>query len=353
MPQSRGITDSVVKPAWKEDDYKIVSGRELYEEHSLTAINRSVINSLTAFITGESSMEPIGSTEWPEVPADAMTEYFLVDGSWALRLISEQEMAKNEKLDHSYEFLKDLIEVHKRLVLQGTRDKETGELTDVTRVWQQRANDWIVRDVKNYGQTNEQVISTIEKYPLDAFVPHPSGKGLLYWNQFTYRRIEEIEQGIRQQTGKAALSLILSGYMGDVNQAREALAKGGEVIHVPGNPQITRWASSSTTDQLMKNGEQFLRLFLKNTMQIEISETAAVSGVSRRLAMTPMLHYVRQQQAKIKAVYETIGYELSLKGMNIMTPEERSAELDFLKRGRDEQIITPEQYMQSAQALYN
>jgi len=351
MPESIGIADTIATPAWKESDFKIVKGREIYEEVSLTGINRAVIDSLTAFITGEADMKETGSPAWPEIPPDKLVEYFLVDGSFALRLISEKEMKANEKLDDPFEFLTDLIEVHRRLVTQQLRDPDD-KLTDVTRVWQQQTSSWLVRDVKNYGLEGEQIEAT-NHYPLNAFMPYPNGQGLLYWNQFTYRRIEEIEQSIRQQTGKAALSLILTGYMGDIKQAQQAFATGSEIVHIPGNPTVTRVASTSTADQLMRSGDKLMLLFLKNTHQVEISETATLSGVARRLAMTPMLHFIRMIQRQITAIYATLGYELSLRGLNIMTPEERSAELDFLKRGRDEGHLDEQEYRTAAKALYN
>lgn len=351
MPESIGILDTVATPAYKESDYKVVTGRQIYEEISLTGINRSVICSLCAFITGEADMKLTGESVWPMIPPDKLAEYFLVDGSFALRLISEKEMKADEKLDDPYEFLTDLKEVHRRLVTQQLRDPDD-KLTDVTRVWQQTNTNWLVRDVKNYGLENEQILAT-NHYPLEMFLPYPNGFGVLYWNQFTYRRIEEIEQSIRQQTGKAALSLILTGYMGDIKQAQQAFATGSEIVHIPGNPTVTRVASTSTADQLMRSGDKLMLLFLKNTHQVEISETATLSGVARRLAMTPMLHYIRMVQRQIQDVYETLGYELSLRGINIMTPEERGAELDFLKRGRDENHLNEEEYRTAAKALYN
>ena len=351
MPQERTLADSILTPAYKEREFKIVPGREIYNEMSLTAINRSVIESLTAFITGEASLDKKGGTMWPEIPPDDMCNYFLVDGSFALRFISDAEMAKNEKLDHQYEFLKDLVEVHRRLVVQKGRDKE-GKLTDEMRVWQMTAKDWVVRDIKNYGQEGEQVMAT-NRYPLDAFLPYPNHQGILFWNQYTYRRIEEIEQSIRTQTGKASLSIILTGYMGDIKQARDAFANPGEVIHLPGNPTVTKVTSTGTVDQLTSNGDKFMRLFLKNTHQIEISETANISGVARRLAMTPMLHYIKLVQRQITEVYEKLGYEIGLHGLRITTPEERAAELDFLDRGLREKHLDPDQYETMARSLYN
>ena len=236
-------------------------------------------------------------------------------------------------------------------MVQGIRDKD-GHITNVKRVWQKTEKDWLVRDVENYGMTGE-IVKDTNRYPLDAFHPYPAGKGLLYWNQYTYRRIEEIEQSIRQQTGKAGLSIILTGYMGDIDQARKAFATGSEIVHVPGNPTITRVGSTGTTDQLMSNGDQMMRLFLKNTHQIEISETANISGVARRLAMTPMLHYIKLKQKQIKAIYEVLGYDLSLHGINIMTPAERAAELDFLNRGLAEGHLEQPEYKNMASALYD
>jgi len=96
-----------------------------------------------------------------------------------------------------------------------------------------------------------------------------------------------------------------------------------------------------------------MRLFLKNTHQIEISETSTMSGVARRLAMTPMLHYIKLMQNKLRLIYEALSYEARFKGLRITTPDERAAELDFLKRGRDEGHLDEDEYKTSARALFN
>ncbi len=351
MPESFNITDSIVTPAFKESAYKVKTGREIYEEISLTGINRAVIDSLGAFVVGESHVETSGASLWPEIPPEDLVNAFLVDGSFAMRVVAEEEMQKNEKLDEPYQFLEDCIEIHRRLVTQALRDKESDQPNGLTRVWQQTNKDWVVRDVENYGEKNERIISTT-RYPLDAFYPYPNGLGILYWNQYTYRRIEEIEDSIRKQTGKAALSLILTGYLGDITQARTAFESGGEVIHLPGNPTVTRVASTDTVNQLISSGDKLMRLFLKNTHQIEISETSDMSGVSRRLAMTPMLHFIKLVQTQLGKIYEDIGYTASFLGLNVTTPEERIAELDFFKRGFDEGHIYEDEYRNMARALY-
>lgn len=350
-PQDKHISESIPTPVKTDDGFRMMSGREIYNQISLTGINRAIIDSLTAFIVGESQIKRIGNSPWPEIPPDAMCEHYLVDGSFAIRIMSEEEMAKNEKLDNNYEFLTDLKEVHKRLVVQILRDSN-GTPTNVSRVWQRTEIDWVVRDVENYGAKAQRVLAT-ERYPLEAFLPYPGGYGIIFWNQYTYQRIEEIEYNIRKQTGKASLQFFLTGYLGNVEQARTEIAGGGEIIHLPGNPTITRAASSGTTDQLERDGLKLMALFLKNTHQVEISETSTMSGVSRRLAMTPMLHYIKLVQVKLQEIYETIGYNMKTQGLRITTPDERSAELDFLQRGLHEGIIDQETYNTSAEALYN
>ena len=379
MPEAHTIAEMIPQPVLGPDDkYVKKSGREIYEELSITGLNRSPIEILTSFIIADSTLsdaspvwilpgdveakrsekhtwkqrggKPLNGSIWPEIPLEKMCEHALVDGSFALRLISEKEMQGNEKLDEPYEFLPDCIEIHRRLVTQELRDKD-GHLNGITRVWQQTNTDWVTRDVKNYAQTNEQVLNTA-RYPLEAFYPHPYGKGILFPNQKTFRRLEEIEEGVRANTGPAALSLIVTGYAGDWKRAQDTFAKGAKVIGIPGSANVTRVAANNTTSDLLQSKGGLVRGYLQNMHLIEVSETSTMSGRARKLAMMPMLNYVALIRTMLDDIYEFMGYEVHWGGLDVADPEELTAQLDFLERGRSGQYLSVEECATMARALY-
>jgi len=342
MPEQKFISDYAAIPVGTSD-YPELTGREIFEEQSYTGLNKSTPETLEAFIAGDSEIKPVGNPEWPLIPVEVMSEQLLVDGSFALRLMPETE-------DELYLFLRDCVTIKKRLVVQRIRD-EKGHITEIVRVYQKTEKDWLVRDIKNYGGDHEQ---TVERwvYPLDAFIAYPHGKGILEPNRKTYQRIEEIEEGIRAQTGPASLSLIVTGYLGDVKKAQETFNKGAQIVYVPGNATVTRVASNNTADQLIKEGDKLIKLWLKNTHVVEISETSTMSGVARRLAMTPMLHFVKLIRNSLIEIYDMIGYTIDFGGLGILTPMEIEEELELLKRGRDEGFIDEEIYKRKGTKLF-
>ncbi len=351
MPESFSITD-VPQPVLSPDrEYKERPGRQIFEELSITGLNHSPIETLTAFITADSTIEGGGNGIWPEIPLAKICEYVLVDGSFVLRYIGEQV---DESLgyipDEPYVFLEGCSEIHRNHILQPLRN-ERDVLTGITRVYERGKSDWSVKDVEAYGSERERTIST-EQYPLDMLISYPYGKGLLYPNQKTYRRLEEIEDSIRQQTGPASLSLIVTGYAGDWKKAQDTFARGARIVGIPGNADVHRVASNSTADQLMANGEELRAAYAENMHLIRVSETATLSGKSRIIAMKPTLSYINMIRMVLDEVYALLGYTITWGGMDVTEPSERVAELDLLERGKRLLLLSVQEFMRMARALF-
>ena len=336
-----GIPQPVLSP---DQQYTEVSGRKIFEELSITGLNRAPIETLTAFITADSEMNQKGATVWPEVPLADVCQQILVDGSFAMRYTGD------EKADKPYLFLRDCLEIHRYKIVQRLRD-EADHLTDIHRVYEKGEKSWTVRDVKGYGSQYPQTINT-ETYPLEAVLAYPYGKGLLYYNQKTFRRLEEIQESIRANTGPAALSLIVTGYTGDWKRAHDTFTTGARVIGIPGNADVHRVASNNTTSDLLANDAQLLPTYLENMHLVKVSETAQISGKSRIIAMKPMLNYVQTIRTVLDEVYAMLGYEITWGGLDVTDTAEKVAELDFLKRGYDERILSEQEYRQKSRALY-
>ncbi len=294
-PEGLNFMD-VPQPVLSPDSiYVEITGREVFEEISISGLNRSPIEILTAFITADSTIEQTGATVWPEIPTEKICENVLVDGSIAMRYTGD------EKADEPYVFLRDCVEIHRSLIVQKLRD-DRGRVTNVTRVYEKTESEWIVKDVTGYGTGHELVQST-ESYPLEMILSYPYGEGLLYYNQKTYRRLEEIEESLRQQTGPASLSLIVTGYAGDWPKAQDTFAKGAKIIGIPGNADVHRVSANNTADQLMRSSLDLMQKYLKNMHLVEVSETSTMSGKSRKLAMMPMLNYVNTIRMVLDEIY--------------------------------------------------
>ena len=345
MPEVHSLIDVPQPVLGQDEEYKEVTGREIFEELSITGLNRSPIETLTSLISADSELNQAPAvTDWPEIPLAVICEYVLVDGSFAVRYTGDK------KADEPYVFLKDCVEIHKTKIVQQLRN-ERGLLSEIVRVYEKGEKNWTVKDIRNYEKPDAQIQKT-EKYPVALLIAYPYGQGLLYWNQKTYRRLEEIEQSIRQQTGPASLSMIITGFAGSVTQARSTFGKGPKIVGIPGNVTVHRVASNTTADQLMSNSEGLLTKYYKNMHLVEVSETSTMSGRSRKIAMMPMLSYVESIRAVLDEVYELLGYEVSWGGIDVLETAELISQLDFLKRGRDEGHLDDQEYRRKVRALY-
>jgi hypothetical protein len=327
-------------------DYAPIEGRKIFEEMSITGLNRSPIEILTAFITAESDIDG-SSPIWPEIPLAKICEYVLVDGSFALRYTGD---TADLKADEPYVFLKDCVEIHRNLIIQKLRN-DNGVITDIVREYTREGDMWTVRDIRGYGTQHAQVVA-IESYPADMLIAYPYGKGLLYPNQKTYRRLEEIEESIRKQTGPASLSLIVTGYTGDWRKAHNTFSQGASIIGIPGNVDVHRVAANNTTQDLIQDRNGLYSLFIDNMHLIKVSETAAISGRARIIAMRPMLSYVSTIRMVLDEIYALLGYTIEWGGIDVREIAELSAELDFLDKGLNAQILSIEEHQVKARALY-
>lgn len=350
MPQIQTFMETIPQPVLSPDDiYQETTGRKVYDELSITGLNRAPIEILTAFITAASTLEGSGLGIWPEIKLATMCEYVLVDGSFVVRYVGEEQATKDH-LDEPYVFLEDCLEIHRNLIVQQLRN-ERDIITDITRVYERGETSWTVRDIKGYGNKN-QVVESTETYPLDYILSYPYGKGLLWPNQKTYRRLEEIQESIRAQTGPAALALIVTGYAGDWKRATDTFAKGAKIIGIPGTATVTRVASNNTADQLMANSEKLEDRYIENMHLIKVSETATISGKSRIIAMRPMLSYVDTIRLVLDEIYEQLGYKITWGGIDIVDTSEKDTELNLLERGKKALVLSVQEFMRLARALF-
>ena len=351
MPQSLNITDVPQPVLGADQEYKERTGREIYEELSITGLNRSPIETLNAFTTADSEITSSGASIWPEIPLAEICEYILVDGSFVIRYIGEEFDPELGYIpDKPYVFLKDCVEIHYRFIVQPLRN-ERGVLTGITRVYTKGDTSWLVQNIKGYGSSNPQVVETVN-YPLEYIVAYPYGKGLLFYNQKTFRRLEEIEEGVRANTGPAALSLIVTGYAGDWKRAQDTFAKGAKIIGIPGSATVTRVAANNTTSDLLQDKNGLLRDYTHNMHLIEVSEASNMSGKSRIIAMKPMLNYVTTIRTVMDEVYALLGYEVTWGGLDVTDTSEKIAELDFLERGKKALLLSIQEFMRMARALF-
>jgi hypothetical protein len=341
----------------------VITGRQMFNTLSITGLNRTPETILSAFITTDFKAEiknkehadPV-NPENPVISVDEMTEYLLVDGSFVI-----QELPEPNADGDKWIFMKDVVNTPKvpiqlNMFWSKVR-KDDGDIkSDTMRLFRRENFDseWIVEDITNPDASNSRVVKTI-KFPSKAFYPwanklHPFG--ILFPNQNTWKRLEEVEEQIRSQTGPASLSLIVTGYVGDIDQAKQQMSSGARIVFVPGSAQITRVASNNVADQLMSDSDRLMALYFKNTNVANVEGSENISGVSRRLLMTPMLSEVNKQRAMIKEIYSFFDIGASFGGVQLMGADEKIKELDALARALADKVITEEEFTQRARPLF-
>jgi hypothetical protein len=169
---------------------------------------------------------------------------------------------------------------------------------------------WVVRDDTAFGTEEQKHIATAHA-PAEAIVAYPNGLGILYKSQRTYRRLEAIFATIERMQSGVNSKTIISGYVGSVEQAHSELRRADrDVALFPTGATVHRVASSSAIDQLMREFETLLPLYLRRLHFVHFQADGQLSGVSRRLAMAPLLAFVEKLRTQLAEVCALCGSRL-------------------------------------------
>jgi hypothetical protein len=302
--------------------YAFEPGYEVYCSPSITTLNKLPVRVLQAFITSKMK----ASDNYYGILPDDLAESLLVDGSIVVY---------GGELGHSKQWTVVNTGLATYLAEDGT-----------FHVYMKLANDmWQV--IVYEDNTEEKILTVIPGLASDQLYLYPNGRGILEPVQFTYYRLEEIEQSIRQQTSEAALSLIVSNYQGsDKVKAIREIKQGAKIIFIPGTDvTITRVGSSQVADQLMSEFDRLLPLYLRSTNVPYFNEGSTMSGVSRALMMQPTTRFVDQVQGHMENIYAEWKGTITFGTLTLLTPEERKSELELLTLKRDAGIITPDEFL--------
>lgn len=311
----------------KEDGYPWCSGWDVYDEHSITSLNKTPINVLLAYILSEFESQPIVF----DIDADHICESLLVDGSIVIA---------GGKLCHSDEW-----QVISPVMAYQINDEES-----IYRLYSYNGTSW---DVNIY--TNENFIDIKEQRNIatEELYLFPNGEGILKPVQWTYKRLEEIEISCRQQTTEAALSLIITGYEGvDELKTRKQIAGGAKILFIPTpDTEVTRVASSEIVNYLGQNFMRLLPLYFKS-LNIPITDgNIAQSGISKQITLQPTLRFCNQVRLKMQKIFTQLDGSIEFKPIIVLSVDERLRELELLRAKRDIGALTESEFIQQARLV--
>jgi hypothetical protein len=303
-----------------------MTGREIFNQLSYTGLNKIPVIKLLAFI--KAGMQVSGTLPFnkKEIP-----ERLLVDGSFVWWLD---------------QFLEDLYSVTETKIIQGLRvdgDSTKPLIRDMRRVFMLNESNWFITDEK-YTEQKWQVVKQVGSIKADDLFVFPNEEGILYPMQKLYHRMEEIEQLVRVQTGRSALSMIVSGFVGDIDQARTEFESDSTVKFMPGETKVDRVHATEAVNHLLLDMASLLALYKEGCFDYTAAEDTVESGVSRRLKMAPMLEFVTVTRGYIEEIFAYFQASVVFDRLQIQTIGERTAEYSLLVMMRDAQVITPQEF---------
>lgn len=347
MPRVTDSSKFYVQEWQGKKERKLRTGRDIFEQVSRTDLNRAPIDTLKSHILKGALMMPAVSI--PPIQPDSLAESLLVEGSIILY---------GSGLD--YEKLEDVVVFNKWFGMQILNCEDYKN--SVVRVFtlspgpgkDPKASDaigWNIRTYNGFDLTKKLKTKKLESYiatipqedieedlyvDLSVVYMHPNGRGILYYTQRAFSRLEEIDNTIAEQTKPDNMKTIVTGYQGGDEQLKREWEAAGRLFRMPGEGiKFHDMTNASIIAQLMDQFYKKRKDYLESCRVVYITDAFNVSGVARRLQMTHMLHFVNDIQERMREIYRDFGFEISFDQSNLLDVEERSKELEFLERQKE------------------
>lgn len=318
-------------------EYPTRIGRDVYNRVSMTIQNRSPIDDLISLIVSGATFE--GEQPLP-LKLKTVTKELLADGSLAI-----------QNPTNSPELMVDVFCPDDKTVIQYIR-AEDGSLIfnlrneDMEKVWVNtmtrfflEGDEWFAKVIETSGQKSTETdlmdpVKPKKKWtvPKDQLLAHPNGRGILYYAQHAYNRIEEIARDMRRTMRGLNLLPIISGHIGNVDQARSAIVDAEHAILFPGEVSVDRVISESVVRQLVSESEQRQADYRDSLNVIEKDTANRPVAKDRELRMRVMLEFVGDMRKELIVIYAALGRKLEFSRIIVMSAAERLQELDLLER---------------------
>jgi len=375
MPLLPDIMRPGYNPGPKGDDFfETRLGRDVYNRQSMTLKNRSPIDDLVSLIVSTASF---GDGVVPAISATEMAKALLIDGSLVIH-------DSHSTPSQSPVFMPDVYCPSPGLIIQYSRGKG-GALTLTARnndmeqvhtkpmrelrlkngIWES----WLVtieetgssEDVRESnenalgkmfpdGLPEDKVPDAQYTIPEDHLLVHPNGRGILYYTQYAYYRVEEIALTVRRMMKGINLLPIIGGLF-KPSEVSEAIMAAVNAIFLPGPFQIDRVISEAVVRQLVLESQERSRDLLDALNVVEKDTPDRPVARDRELRMRVMLQFVHAVRDQMKTLYDKLGTPITFSRIVVTGAQERLQELDLYDRLLGGHVITPEEYKYRAAAL--
>lgn len=314
------------------------SGRNVYESLTRTNLNRTPIGTLQAHILKGALLLP--EDETPFMTPKELSEALLVDGSMVL-------------LGDGVDFilLEDTIVFSKWLAIQVIKEKGDNSIVRVFSTVNGEGEDvaWKITTYSGFNLNKKFKKSNtekLEKYinglpeqnimeemivPFETIYIWENGRGVIFWNQRMFFRLEDIDLSIGVQTKADNIKTIMSGFQGDTDQLHAEWARSGSLFAVPGDRVTTvQLANSGMVGELSKQFYNKKKDYYEAVRVIHFSDAFNMSGTARRVLLTHMIHHIDFIQKQMKDIYADFGFKIKFDVGVFLELQERLDEYEFL-----------------------
>lgn len=341
-----------------EKMYPTRLGRDVYNDESLTGKARTAIGDLIDFVLADAQLP----NNLP-LPPRELTERLIADGGVAAQNPGENPtflddvFCPDKRTIHQYQRQKNGT---MNLQVLGRSEQATGDMqrvyTKEMRVYRLQSGTWkcyTVTDMIDPDLMKTEPDKDVPDKPEAELVAYPNGRGLLYWGQHIYNRIEEIAHTNRWVLRLKNLLPIFTGNTGTRANASTAFNEAENAIVFPGAVEIHRMVTQNIIHSLIKESDEKREDFRDALKMLDKESVNRPVAADRELRMMATRLFVRNMRTKINEVYALIDPQLQIEfePFVVKSADERLKELDLYDRLLAKQVMKLDEYNRKARAL--
>lgn len=315
------------------EDYPVMLGRDIYTSRSMTGQNRAPIQDLISYtISGIENMDF-------RPDAETVCESLLVDGSFVLlypesagvdaepEFMADTYVPEPGKIIRYLRNKSGVLELHAPL---GNLDKVYSpkwvEMTLEGGSWVQRL--WHMRaDGPEELEPDDGELAAI---PAEQIYAHPGGRGILYWAQDVYHRLQENKLIQTDVLSGVNLLPIAIGEFGDPESIRQAVNTARRILVLTGDGTIDRSVANSVAGFLGNESDQLRADWYDSLNVVEQTQSERPVASDRSIRMRTMQRFVMRKRKELERVFSDWGILLNFDKLVIDTADERLKELELL-----------------------
>lgn len=311
--------------------FPLMFGLDLFNHRSLTGLSRSPLEDLASFVTG-------GIADVDVVP-EPVESTLRVLNSGSVVVINPTTAPRF--LDYAYApnaetFIDYLPGEDGCMEIQLVKD-------NMDKVWSTAGNirykledeSWVPEYVDAQGKVKEapkDLKPLLKSIPAADVLVIPNGRGVLYWAQDIYWRLEEIAATERRIMTGSNLLPIISGNIGGSSEVQTAFMTAKNAIILPGVISIDRVVSNAVMQMLMDwfNDRRTDWYAAMNVVEQDTPNRPVASD--RQLRMLAMHLYTKRTRRVLEKLYTGLGVNIQLAPVSMLTIEERLKMLELLNQ---------------------